>query len=54
MAPNGLFYLVTIKENRPQELIDWMLAHGFKAQVALSRKAGIEGLAILRFQKKQA
>jgi release factor glutamine methyltransferase len=51
LSEKGLFYLVTIKENKPDEIIHWMNELGLSGKVVLRRKAGSEGLAILRFSK---
>ncbi|RKO92252.1 S-adenosyl-L-methionine-dependent methyltransferase [Blyttiomyces helicus] len=53
LSPRGFFYLVVIRENKPEELMAHMAStFTLKSEVVLSRKAGREGLSILRFQRK--
>ncbi|XP_023801150.1 hemK methyltransferase family member 2 isoform X3 [Cyanistes caeruleus] len=51
LSPGGLFYLVTIKENNPDEILETMKKSGLKGTQILSRQAGQEMLTILRFKK---
>ncbi|XP_030333721.1 methyltransferase N6AMT1 [Strigops habroptila] len=51
LSPGGLFYLVTIKENNPDEILETMKKHGLEGTQVLSRQAGPEMLTILRFRK---
>uniref|UniRef100_A0A8D2PQ94 Methyltransferase HEMK2 n=1 Tax=Zosterops lateralis melanops TaxID=1220523 RepID=A0A8D2PQ94_ZOSLA len=51
LSPGGLFYLVTIKENNPDEILETMKKSGLKGTQVLSRQAGQEMLTILRFTK---
>ncbi|XP_050570478.1 methyltransferase N6AMT1 isoform X1 [Cygnus atratus] len=51
LSPRGLFYLVTIKENNPDEILETMKKHGLEGTRALSRQAGQEMLTILKFRK---
>ncbi|NWZ26975.1 HEMK2 methyltransferase, partial [Asarcornis scutulata] len=51
LSPGGLFYLVTIKENNPDEILETMKKHGLEGIQALSRQAGQEMLTILKFRK---
>ncbi|XP_053790110.1 methyltransferase N6AMT1 isoform X2 [Vidua chalybeata] len=51
LSPGGLFYLVTIKENNPDEILETMKKSGLKGTQVLSRQAGQEMLTILRFRK---
>ncbi|KAJ1969387.1 S-adenosylmethionine-dependent methyltransferase [Dispira parvispora] len=50
LSSKGVCYLVTIEQNRPQEIMQWMW-QGFRlySAVAAKRKAGIELLYILKF-----
>ncbi|MBW0497744.1 hypothetical protein O181_037459 [Austropuccinia psidii MF-1] len=50
----GIFYLVAVKENKPDEIIWRMQARGFCALVVLKRRAGREHLHILRISRPQA
>ena len=47
--PNGVFYLVTIPENDPEEIGDILKGQGLVGEVVLKRRAGPERLAIYRF-----
>ncbi|KAJ8410475.1 hypothetical protein AAFF_G00193790 [Aldrovandia affinis] len=49
LSSHGLFYLVTIAENVPEEIIDLLGQSGLRGEVRLSRRAGRESLSILRF-----
>ncbi|XP_068000579.1 methyltransferase N6AMT1 isoform X2 [Melanerpes formicivorus] len=51
LSPGGLFYLVTIKENDPDEILDTMKECGLEGTRVLSRQAGQEMLTILKFKK---
>ncbi|NXK89644.1 HEMK2 methyltransferase, partial [Formicarius rufipectus] len=51
LSPEGLFYLVTIKENNPDEILETMKKSGLEGTKVLSRQAGQETLTILKFRK---
>ncbi|XP_044106998.1 methyltransferase N6AMT1 isoform X2 [Neovison vison] len=51
LSPRGFFYLVTIKENNPEEILEAMTTRGLRGTVALSRQAGQELLSVLKFTK---
>uniref|UniRef100_A0A8C0I3H8 Methyltransferase HEMK2 n=1 Tax=Balaenoptera musculus TaxID=9771 RepID=A0A8C0I3H8_BALMU len=51
LSPRGLFYLVTIKENNPEEILEIMKTKGLQGTTALSRQAGQEILSVLKFTK---
>ncbi|XP_030310036.1 methyltransferase N6AMT1 isoform X2 [Calypte anna] len=51
LSPGGLFYLVTIKENNPDEILEIMKKYGLEGTQVLSRQAGEEMLTILKFRK---
>lgn len=51
LSPRGLFYLVTIKENNPEEIVKTLKTKGLQGTTALCRQAGREILSILRFSK---
>ncbi|XP_036885560.1 methyltransferase N6AMT1 isoform X1 [Sturnira hondurensis] len=51
LSPRGLFYLVTIKENNPEEILRTMKMKGLQGTAALSRRAGQEMLSVLKFAK---
>ncbi|NXX18853.1 HEMK2 methyltransferase, partial [Podargus strigoides] len=51
LSPGGLFYLVTIKENNPDEILETMKKRGLEGTRVLSRQAGQEMLTILKFKK---
>ncbi|XP_075289432.1 methyltransferase HEMK2 [Opisthocomus hoazin] len=51
LSPRGLFYLVTIKENNPDEILETMKKHGLEGTRVLSRQAGQEMLTVLKFSK---
>jgi len=47
----GVFYLVTISHNQPQEICEFLLSQKLQYQVVGRRKAGTEELQIFRFFK---
>ncbi|XP_069886626.1 methyltransferase N6AMT1 isoform X1 [Dipodomys merriami] len=51
LSPRGLFYLVTIKENNPGEILKTLNTKGLQGTTALSRQAGQEILSVLKFTK---
>ncbi|XP_074957469.1 methyltransferase HEMK2 [Phalacrocorax aristotelis] len=53
LSPGGLFYLVTLKENDPDEIVETMKKCGLEGTRVLSRQAGQEMLTILKFRKHQ-
>jgi release factor glutamine methyltransferase len=53
LSAQGVFYLVAIQQNRPMELIRMVAEkEGLHGEIALERRAGIERLYILRFQRR--
>ncbi|XP_048873553.1 methyltransferase N6AMT1 [Brienomyrus brachyistius] len=48
----GLFYLVTVAENKPAEIVRLLGEMELQGEVCLSRQAGQESLSILRFCKR--
>ncbi|KAM6945487.1 methyltransferase N6AMT1 [Aplochiton taeniatus] len=51
LSNQGWFYLVTIAENKPEEIVSLMGETGLRGGPCLSRRAGRESLSVLRFQK---
>nr|XP_020759239.1 hemK methyltransferase family member 2 isoform X3 [Odocoileus virginianus texanus] len=51
LSPRGLFYLVTTKENNPEEILNIMKTKGLQGTTALSRRAGQEILSVLKFSR---
>ncbi|XP_061178400.1 methyltransferase N6AMT1-like isoform X3 [Saccostrea echinata] len=51
LSQRGLFYLVVIKENKPEEIQKIMKEKGFEMETVLTRQSGPELLSILRFQR---
>ncbi|XP_075766473.1 methyltransferase HEMK2 [Pelodiscus sinensis] len=51
LSTGGLFYLVTVKENNPDEILETMKKYGLRGTRVLSRQAGRETLSILKFSK---
>ncbi|KAF6385178.1 N-6 adenine-specific DNA methyltransferase 1 [Rhinolophus ferrumequinum] len=51
LSQRGLFYLVTIKENNPEEILKTMKMEGLHGTTVLSRQAGQEILSVLKFTK---
>lgn len=53
LSSKGLFYLITIAENDPEEIIRLLSQCGLKGEKCLSTRAGNERLSVLRFQRSQ-
>ncbi|XP_060888900.1 methyltransferase N6AMT1 [Labrus mixtus] len=51
LSSKGLFYLITIAENDPEEIIHSLCKHGLKGESCLSTRAGNERLSVLRFHR---
>ncbi|XP_046350926.2 methyltransferase N6AMT1-like [Haliotis rufescens] len=49
LSPEGVFYLVIIKENDQDEIEDIMKKNGFQMVVVKSRQSGPEFLSVLKF-----
>ncbi|KAG0146837.1 hypothetical protein CROQUDRAFT_670889 [Cronartium quercuum f. sp. fusiforme G11] len=47
----GVLYMVAVKENKPEEIIDRMRTRGFDARIVLKRRAGREYLHVLRISR---
>ncbi|XP_067667864.1 methyltransferase N6AMT1-like [Haliotis asinina] len=54
MSPEGVFYLVIIKENNQDEIEDIMKKNGFQMVVVKSRRSGPEFLSVLKFTRLAA
>ncbi|KAM8904395.1 methyltransferase N6AMT1 [Spinachia spinachia] len=51
LSSKGLFYLVTIAENKPDEIIGLLGDFGLTGETRMSTRAGNERLSVLRFQR---
>ncbi|KAK7162307.1 hypothetical protein R3I94_004839 [Phoxinus phoxinus] len=51
LSDHGLFYLVTVPDNDPEEIVCLLGKSGLHGHVCLSRQAGRERLSVLRFSK---
>ena len=51
LAPNGLFYLLGVKENEPEELGEMMGKEGFTSETIAQRRAQNERLFVMRFSR---
>lgn len=51
LASGGVFYLLLIKENIPEEVIDIMFKHGFCSETVLTRRVKNEHQCVLKFYK---
>ncbi|KAL9963213.1 hypothetical protein ACROYT_G032391 [Oculina patagonica] len=51
LSSSGCFYLVTVAENKPDEIISLFKSYGMSGEVLMARKAGRERLSILKFTK---
>lgn len=53
LSTEGLFYLITIAENNPEEIIRFLGQYGLEGESCLSTRAGNERLSVLRFHRHQ-
>uniref|UniRef100_H2UCN5 N-6 adenine-specific DNA methyltransferase 1 n=1 Tax=Takifugu rubripes TaxID=31033 RepID=H2UCN5_TAKRU len=51
LSTKGSFYLITIAENDPEEIITSLCQQGLQGESFLTRRAGNERLSVLRFLK---
>lgn len=51
LAPGGLFYLVCMAENDPEEIMETVRKQGLLASLARRERRGVEDLSILRFER---
>lgn len=51
LSATGKFYLLTIDENKPDEIAAELLKQGFKCTIVLQRRAYNEKQKILRFER---
>ncbi|XP_007901739.1 methyltransferase N6AMT1 [Callorhinchus milii] len=51
LSSHGLFYLVVVQENNPEEIKQLLRKSGLKGTVIISRQAGREHLSVLKFWK---
>lgn len=51
LSSHGLFYLITIAENEPEEIIRLLGKRGLKGETRMSTRAGNERLSVLRFHR---
>ncbi|XP_070711668.1 methyltransferase N6AMT1 [Pempheris klunzingeri] len=52
LSSKGLFYLITITENDPEEIISLLVKCGLRGESCSSARAGNERLSVLRFHRK--
>ncbi|XP_069020424.1 methyltransferase N6AMT1 [Embiotoca jacksoni] len=53
LSSKGLFYLVTVAENDPEEIVSSLGRCGLKGESRASTRAGNERLSVLRFHRRQ-
>ena len=52
LSVTGVFYLVVIKENKPDDIAYMLRASNLEMTTVLSRRSGPELLSVLRFTRK--
>ncbi|PIK53053.1 putative hemK methyltransferase family member 2-like [Apostichopus japonicus] len=52
LSPSGVFYLITIRENKPDEIRQMLKDRGLESTVIIERKAGPERLNVIKFQRR--
>ncbi|KAI7811536.1 methyltransferase N6AMT1 [Triplophysa rosa] len=53
LSDHALFYLVTVSDNNPEEIVALLGEIGLKGETCLSRQAGRERLSVLRFSSSE-
>lgn len=51
LSPKGLYYLLVLKQNKPDDICRIMEAAGMQSRVVISRRCGAEFLSVLCFHK---
>lgn len=51
LAEGGVFYLLLIKENIPEEVADIMLKHGFQSETVIKRQVRNEHQLVMKFYR---
>lgn len=51
LSDHGLYFLLVIKENDPDDVCKFMSTHGLQGRCVISRRCGTESLSVLRFEK---
>ena len=50
LSPKGRFYLLILKENGEEDIVQTLTRLGMRSSVVMERRAGREQLKVLRFQ----
>lgn len=50
MSPSGVFYLLIVKENDEEDILNVMKSFSWRGSVIIERKAGREFLKVLKFE----
>lgn len=50
MSPSGVFYLLIVKENDEEDILNVMKSFSWRSSVIIERKAGREFLKVLKFE----
>ncbi|XP_037277349.1 hemK methyltransferase 2 isoform X2 [Rhipicephalus microplus] len=51
LSDRGLYFLLVIKENDPDDVCKLMSTHGLQGRCVIARRCGAESLSVLRFEK---
>ena len=51
LSANGMFYLLLIKQNKPEEVTSYLKGFGLNGELVLERRAANEHLMVYRFQR---
>ncbi|KAI9229409.1 MAG: N6-adenine-specific DNA methyltransferase 1 [Piptocephalis tieghemiana] len=51
LSPKGIFYLVTVEENIPEDIASMLKTHGIHGKAVMKRKTGPEALSIWRYSR---
>ena len=51
LSANGLFYLLLIKQNKPEEVTSYLKGFGVSGELVMERRAANEHLMVYRFQR---
>ena len=53
LSARGIFYLLLIKQNKPEEIRSYLEGYGLSGELVVQRKAANEHLMVYRFQRKE-
>lgn len=52
LSEKGILYLLLLKENKPDEIVELLVSSGFESSLIIQRRTGPEHLSVYRFTRK--